>query len=128
MSKSIRPDQLGAAVQAELKLYSESVRDRVNAAGKAASQKLLKLTKTNAPQQTGSLAKHLAIKEQNLGATGCKQFVLHAKAPDHRIFHLAVHGHALPNGGRARGNSFLKDAMDQVLPEYEEAVKEAVQE
>lgn len=128
MSKTIRPEQLGEALQAELTLYAEGVRDRVNAAGESASKKLLSMVKANAPKATGSLKRHLAVKALDFGLTGCKQFVLHAKAPDHRIFHLAVHGHALPNGGRARGNSFVQDALDQVLPEYEEAVKEAVQE
>lgn len=128
MGKTIRPEQLGEAIQAELTLYAEGVRDRVNVAGESSSKKLLSMTKANAPKATGSLKRHLTVKALALGATGSKLFVLHAKAPDHRIFHLAVHGHALPNGERARGNSFVQDALDQVLPEYEEAVKEAVRE
>ncbi len=126
MSKSIKPSDLGAAIQQELEAYSEGVRDRVNAVGKAAAAKLKKLTKANAPVASGSFKKNIAVKEET-NEMGVKKFIWYVKPPDHRITHLLVHGHATRDGGRTKSNPFLKNALDAVLPEYEEQVREAVQ-
>lgn len=126
MAKTIKPEELGAAIQKELTLYNEGVAERVNAAGKAAAEKLKKLTKATAPVASGDFRKHIAVKEVDAGH-GTKRYIWHVKAPDHRLTHLLVHGHATKNGGRVPGDPFLKKALETVLPEYEQAVKEAVQ-
>ena len=127
MAKTIKPSDLGAAIEQELTTYHKSVVDRVNEAGKSAAAKLKKLTKANAPVASGSFKKNIAVKEQTNPATGMKQYIWYVKPPDHRITHLLVHGHATRNGGRTKSDPFLKNALDTVLPEYEEQVKEAVQ-
>lgn len=126
MAKTVKPENLGAAIQQELELYTEGVAERVNAAGKTAAEKLRKLTKATAPVASGDFRKHIAVKEVDAGH-GMKKFIWHVKAPDHRLTHLLVHGHATKNGGRTKGDPFLKNALETVLPEYEQAVKEAVQ-
>lgn len=126
MAKTIKPADLGDAIQRELTTYSKGVAERVNAAGKAAAEKLRKLTKATAPVASGDFRKHIAIKEVDSGH-GTKKYVWHVKAPDYRLTHLLVHGHATKNGGRTKGDPFLKNALETVLPEYEQAVKEAVQ-
>lgn len=126
MAKTIKPADLGAAIQQELELYTEGVAERVNAAGKTAAEKLRKLTKATAPVASGDFRKHIAIKEVDSGH-GTKKYIWHVKAPDHRLTHLLVHGHATRNGGRVPGDPFLENALETVLPEYEQAVKEAVQ-
>lgn len=125
MSKGIKPQDLGDAVAKELALYTEGVTERVNTAGRDAAQKLKKLTKATAPVASGSFRKNIAVKEMDDGH-GMKKFIWHVKTPDHRLTHLLVHGHATRNGGRTRADPFLKNALDTVLPEYENAVKEAV--
>lgn len=126
MAKTIKPADLGDAIQRELTTYTEGVAKRVNAAGKTAVEKLRKLTKATAPVASGDFRKHIAIKEVDSGH-GTKRYIWHVKAPDHRLTHLLVHGHATKNGGRVPGDPFLKNALETVLPEYEQAVKEAVQ-
>lgn len=126
MAKTIKPADLGDAIQRELTTYTEGVAERVNAAGKTAAEKLRKLTKATAPVASGDFRKHIAIKEVDSGH-GTKRYIWHVKAPDHRLTHLLVHGHATKNGGRTKGDPFLKNALETVLPEYEQAVKEAVQ-
>ena len=126
MAKTIKPSDLGAAIQQELGLYAEGVRDRVNEAGDAASKKLKKLTKATAPVASGSFRKNITVTVQTDSATKMKKFIWGVKAPDHRLTHLLVHGHATRTGGRTRANPFQKNALDTVLPEYEEAVKEAI--
>lgn len=126
MAKTVKPEDLGDAIQRELTTYREGVAERVNAAGKAAAEKLRKLTKATAPVASGDFRKHIAIKEVDAGH-GTKKYIWHVKAPDHRLTHLLVNGHATKTGGRVPGDPFLKNALETVLPEYEQAVKEAVQ-
>lgn len=125
MSKSIKPQDLGAAIAEELTLYHEEVLEKVNAAGETAVKDLVKKTKATAPVASGSFKKNIAWKKVDKGL-GHQTFVWHVKAPDHRLTHLLVHGHATRTGGRTRANPFLKNALDAVLPAYEKAVEEAV--
>ena len=50
----------------------------------------------------------------------------YVKAPDHRLTHLLVRGHATKDGGRTKADPFLENALDVVLPEYEQNAREAV--
>ena len=53
-------------------------------------------------------------------------YIWYVRAPAHRLTHLLVHGHATKDGGRTKGDPFLKNALDEVLPEYEQRVEEAI--
>ena len=125
MSKSVKPEILAAALQQELSLYSDDVVDRVNQAGKEAAEKLQKLTKATAPVASGSFKRNIATKEVDAGH-GMKKFIWYVRPPDHRVTHLLVKGHATRNGGRTKADPFLRNALDQVLPEYEKAVEESL--
>lgn len=125
MAKTIKPADLGKAISEELTIYHEEVVEKVNAAGSSAIKELVKRTKAGAPVDTGDFKKSIASKEITVG-NGMKNFVLFARPPLHRIFHLLVNGHLKKDGGRVPGNPFLQDACDQVLPEYERNVEEAL--
>lgn len=125
MARTVSIDQLDEALAEQLSLYHDEVIEQVNTAGETAIKDLVKKTKAATPKRTGKLKKAITYKAIDAG-NGTKLYVLHAKAPSHRIFHLAVHGHATKTGGRARGNPFLANAVAAVLPEYERAVEEAV--
>lgn len=127
MSKTLSPSALADVLQQELGLYHKDVTDRVNEAGRTSIKKLLQLTKAKAPAASGDFKKSLTTSETDDSGTGAKRFTLHARPPKHRIFHLLVHGHATRNGGRVKGDPFLQNAVDQVLPEYEKAIEEALQ-
>lgn len=126
MAKGIKPGDLGAAIGRELTIYHAEVVEKLDAAGDAAAKKLVKMTKSTAPKGArGSFRRNIAskrLKGDNRGSA----YVWYVKPPDHRLTHLLVHGHATKNGGRTAGDPFLKNAVDVVLPEYEEAVKEAI--
>lgn len=126
MAKSISPDQLGAAIAKELATYSADVTERVNECGKKAAKDLVTQTKATAPVRSGSFKKHIAMREDDAGH-GMKTYTWYVKAPDHRVTHLLVHGHATKDGGRTKANPFLQNAIDKVLPAYEKDVEEAVQ-
>ena len=124
MAKTVSIDQLGTAIAVELEGYSEAVKDRVDEAGEKAVKKLVKLTKASAPEKTGSFKRRITWTAKDTGL-GVKKYFWHVKAPDHRLTHLLVHGHA---GNGHRGNPFLHKALDAVLPEYLEDVEEALTE
>lgn len=126
MAKTVKPEALGAAIQQELELYGESITKRINNLTRETAAALVKKTKATAPKQTGSFRKNIASKLVYSGPGG-DVYAWYVKAPDYRLTHLLVHGHATPNGGRTKGDPFLKNALETVLPEYEQAVKEAVQ-
>ena len=126
MSKTITFDGLADALQDELTTYHKDVIEKVNEAGKSSAEKLKKLTKASAPKDTGSFRKNIAVKEETASVTGDKKYTWHVKAPDFRKTHLLIHGHATRNGGRVPGDPFLQNALDEVLPEYEKNVEEAL--
>lgn len=126
MSRKIKPEDLGTVITNELTVYHKNVIERVNESGRAAIKKLVKITKTTAPVgERGSFKKKIASQETDAG-NGMKSFTWYVKAPDHRLTHLLVHGHATKDGGRTKGDPFLANALDQVLPEFEKNIEEAV--
>lgn len=126
MSKKIKPTDLGAALSEELTVYHKGVIERVNECGREAIQKLVKLTKAKAPKGIrGSYKRNITSQEAEAG-NGMKSFTWYVKAPDHRLTHLLVHGHATKDGGRTKSDPFLANALDQVLPDYEKDIEEAV--
>ena len=127
MSKGIKPEDLADALEEQLTLYQEGVTERVDAVGRKAIKKLVKLTQETAPlgkRRGGNFAASITSKEVKL-PRGSK-FIWYVKAPNHRLTHLLVKGHATKDGGRTKADPFLRNALDQVLPEYEKEIEEAV--
>jgi hypothetical protein len=124
---TIKPENLGKAIAEQLELYHEDVTRRVNSLSEKAAKDLVKKTKATAPKRTGSFKKNIASKLLRKGFNG-DTYVWYVKAPDYRITHLLVHGHANRGGGRTPGNPFLKNAMSEVLPDYEKGIEEALKE
>lgn len=124
--QSIKPSDLGAAIAEQLKLYGEEKVEEVNAAGEKAAKRLVALTTKTAPKRSGAYRKSITYTVKENPATGDKEFTWGAKAPHHRLTHLLVHGYAKRNGGRMKGDPFLENALDTVLPEYEREVEEAL--
>ena len=126
MSKNIQATALADALANELTLYAKEVEEGVEAAGEKSIKKLVKLTRATAPVgHRGSFKRHITSTKKKAGRM--IKFIWHVKAPDYRLTHLLVHGHATKDGGRTKGDPFLKNALDQVLPEYEREIKEAIE-
>ena len=126
MAKSIKPEDLGAAIEQELTLYHENIVEKINFLGEETVKKIAAQTKATTPVGArGSYKKHITsgmVKKHRNGNT----YAWYVKKPDHRLTHLLVHGHATRDGGRTKSNPFLKKAADQFLPKYERGVEEAV--
>lgn len=124
MAKTIKPADLGEAIAEQLALYGEEVTEAVDAAGLRAIKKLVKRTRDTAPVRTGGYFK--AITYTAVKRPSGSVYTWGAKAPHYRLTHLLVHGHEKQNGGRVDGDPFLQNALDEVLPEYEAEVEEAL--
>lgn len=124
MAKTIKPTDLGKEIERELTVYHENVLTKINQLGAEAVKALVKKTKVTAPKKTGDFRKSIASKVIP-GPRGNTN-IWYVKAPNHRLTHLLVRGYAKKGGGRVPGDPFLKDALDEVLPDYEKAVEEAV--
>lgn len=127
MAKNIKPDALGRAIEQELTIYSKAVIEGLDKESADAVKKLVKLTKATAPKGArGSFKEHISSKLLQKSLRGSK-YVWYVKPPDHRLTHLLVHGHATKDGGRTKADPFLENALAQVLPEFENKVKEVIE-
>ena len=127
MSKSIKADALGSAIEQELTVYAREVQDGIAEATTDAMKKLVKRTKATAPRdKRGSFRKNITADYASLNQGRTFRATWYVKAPDHRLTHLLVHGHATKDGGRTKADPFLQNALDEVLPEYEKAVEEVI--
>lgn len=129
MANGIKLEDLASALEKELRLYSTEVQQRVNKAGRKAIKEVERKTKDTAPFNARAYHQHyvdmIATKAEK-SRTGDEKHIWYAKPPGHRLTHLLVHGHETRDGGRTRGDPFLQNALDAVLPDYEKEVEEAV--
>lgn len=122
-------ENLGGAIARELTLYTKNVQKAVNKAGKKAIKEVERKTKDTAPFNARAYHKHFAdliATQTDTARTGDETHTWYVKPPGSRLTHLLVNGHETRDGGRARSSSFLHDALDDVLPDYEKEVEEAV--
>lgn len=128
-------NNLGGQLERVLTIYSEEINDKLREVTRESMKKLVKETKATAPRgrrkknsyKKSITADYQALKSSARGLKGQEVSALwYVKAPDYRLTHLLVHGHATRNGGRTRANPFLQNAVDKVIPEYEAKVQEAI--
>lgn len=126
MSK-IKASDLGSAIERELTVYAQEVQDGIANATTETMKKLVSKTKATAPKgKRGSFRKNITADYAKLNGGRTFRATWYVKAPDHRLTHLLVHGHATKDGGRTKADPFLQNALDEVLPEYEKAVEEVI--
>lgn len=127
MSKSIGVDQLGEAIARELTLYGKNVIDGVKDEAKKSMGRLVKQTKATAP--VGNRKKHYrdSISSKKTAENDRSvSYLWYVKGSDYRLSHLLENGHALRDGGRAKGTHFIKNASDPILEQYVKAVEEVI--
>lgn len=117
---------LDVELRQTLTVYHQDVNEAIDQASEKAVKDLAKRTKATAPQRSGSFRKHISSKLLKKNSNG-STYVWYVKSPDHRLTHLLIKGHATRDGGRTRANPFLQNALAETLPEYEKAIKEAIQ-
>ena len=126
----IKPEDISHALSEQLGIYQENIRNGIDKCTTHAANELVRITKDTAPFNAKHHGRHfvncIAVKKDKsgIGVSTCTWYV---KAPCHRLTHLLVNGHPMPNGDRYNGDPFLKNACAKVLPEFEENVKKAIE-
>ncbi len=128
-------DTLSEQMERVLTVYNSEINEKLREITRESMKKLVKETKATAPRgkRKGQFRRNIAANYQGLkhSANGLRgqnvNAIWYVKAPDYRLAHLIVHGHATNDGGRTTPNPFLQNAVDKVLPEYEQKVQEAIQ-
>ena len=64
MAKTVKPVYISKALVGCLEEYRKETQDAVNEAGEKAMKKLVKLTKTTAPKDSGFFASHISSEEK----------------------------------------------------------------
>lgn len=129
----IHAGEFGAAMVQALELYDKEVQEGIAQVTEKWTLELVRKTKATAPKgpRNGQFKKNITANFRDLRqAKALQQRDVHGiwyvKAPDYRLTHLIVHGHATKDGGRTRANPFLQNALDTVLPEYEKGIEEVL--
>lgn len=107
-----------------LTMYAADVTEAIDAAGAEMVRKLVKITQSTAPVRTGGY--YQAITSKTIRRPSGNLYIWGAGSRYGRLTHLLVKGHPTGNGGRTAGDPFLANALDEVLPEYEEKVRQAI--
>ena len=126
MAKAIKPEDLGKIITEELTVYHQDITGEVNTLSQQAVKDLVSKTKATAPVGArGSFRKNIASTRVQQNRNG-DTYAWYVKPPDHRLTHLLANGHATKDGGRTKGDPFLANACDEVLPAYEASIERTV--
>lgn len=123
-------ERLSAELESELALYSQEVREELGKITQRCAKELVKRTKETAPDGNRDSNKYRdSIKSKKLseslnGVTYA--WYVDSKNSNYRLTHLLVHGHALRNGERSRGNDFLEKAVAEIEKDYVKAIEEVI--
>ncbi len=126
--------ELNTQLNQVLTIYSEETNEKLREVTRESMKQLVKETKATAPRgrRNGQYRKQITADYSGLkgSARGLRgqdvSATWYVKAPDYRLTHLLVYGHATRNGGRTTPNPFLQNARDKVVAEYEQKVQEVL--
>lgn len=129
-------NDIGAQLERVLTIYSEDINDKIRDITAKTMKNLVKETKATAPRgrrdKQDSYSKHISgdYRGTRRNYRGLRGQDIHAiwyvRAPEYRLTHLLVNGHATKKGTRTRSSPFLHNARDRAVAEYEQKLQEAL--
>lgn len=128
MPIKVQIDGLASAVEKELTIYEKGVKDGIRKQTDKSMRQLVQETKGTAP--VGHRKKHykdsITSKVTKDSVYGYEK-TWYVRGSDYRLSHLLNNGHALRDGGRYPGTQFITKASVSVIKDYEDAIKEVLQ-
>ena len=129
-------EELNTQLERVLTIYSQDINEKLREVTRDSMKKLVKETRATAPRgrREGTYRKHITADYKSLkgSARGLQgqdiSATWYVRAPEYRLTHLLVYGHATRNGGRTAANPFLHNAREKVVQEYEQKVQEVLSE
>jgi DNA helicase IV len=121
-------DGLANAINQELKLYSDNIMRGIRQQTDKSMRQLVQETKATAP--VGHRKKHY---KNSITSKTTKSSALeyekqwYVRGSDYRLSHLLNNGHALRDGGRYPGTQFITKAEVSIVKDYEDAIKEIIE-
>ena len=129
-------EDFGEQMHRVLTIYSEDINEKIRAITTQTMKQLVKETKATAPRgrraDKDSYRKHISgdYRGTRKTARGLRGQDIHAiwyvRAPDYRLTHLLVKGHATSKGTRTRSSPFLHNAREKAVSEYEAKLREVI--
>ena len=117
----LESEELTDAIMDMLTDYKKEVADGIFRAGRKAIKEIERKSIDNAPigrRVAGDHFRESIASKSEQDRLGNSTHIWYVKAPNYRLTHLLVHGHATRDGGHTRPNPFLKNAPEGALQKY----------
>ena len=126
MAKKIQIDRLTAEINKILTEYGDQVQQDVDEAAKKVTKAGVKAVKGNASSTFGGSGKYASgwTSKFEKGRLSSQGIIYNGTVPG--LPHLLEHGHANRNGGRTPGRPHIAPVEQQIIKDFEEAVKKAI--
>ena len=126
MAKKIPIDRLSAEINKILTEYGEQVQQDVDEAAQRVTRAGVKAVKGNSKSSFGGTGKYAAgwTSKFEKGRLSSQGTIYNGTVPG--LPHLLEHGHANRNGGRTPGRPHIAPVEQQIIKDFEEAVKKAI--
>lgn len=109
-----------AGLDEALKIYSDEVVEKIDQDAQKIANSAASELRSTSPKETGDYAKGWKVqKVKTRYGTSCT--IYNSTKPG--LTHLLENGHATRNGGRAPAHPHIKRVEEQVIKEFEEAIR-----
>ena len=126
----LQSEDLTDAIMDMLTDYKKEVADGIFRVGKKAIKEIERKSIDTAPigrRVSGDHFRESIASKSEQDRLGNSTHIWYVKAPNYRLTHLLVHGHATRNGGKTRANPFLKNATESALRKYIDDVEKVIE-
>ena len=119
-------DMMAGKIRDTLDVYSRDVAEAVlKAVAETSAETVLELKRTSPKRPNGgAYARDWASSVLEKSRYGLRN-VVHNKT-HYRLTHLLENGHALRNGGRMSGRTHIAPVEEQLVKDYEQAVRDCI--
>lgn len=126
MAKKTPVDKLADAITDILREYGDELQENIGEAVKAVSKKGAAAVRQSAQQTFGGSGEYARgwTSRAETGRVSAQGVIYNKSVPG--LPHLLENGHAKRGGGRVPGRPHIKPVEEQIVKEFEEAVKKSV--